>query len=196
MSILSKIQSLISAANSATGESDTTLTDAVQTLVDGYGQGGGEEWFMSPVNGAYYTKKVQQTLTNFNTRYYGSLRWGHMPELEEIEIIGFTGLAGGQNAPLFEDNPKLTKISLPSMTASSSILYESGTSVKEITFGSIGHAVTTLSNLTFRYMTQNDLTITLYVADDATLPLANSPWGATNATIIYRSATTGEVITV
>lgn len=41
MSILSKIQSLISAANSATGESDTTLTDAVQTLVDGYGQGGG-----------------------------------------------------------------------------------------------------------------------------------------------------------
>lgn len=41
MSILSKIQSLITAANNTTGESDTTLTDAVQTLVDGYGQGGG-----------------------------------------------------------------------------------------------------------------------------------------------------------
>lgn len=41
MSIKSKIQSLIAAANSKTGESDTTLTDAVQTLVDGYGQGGG-----------------------------------------------------------------------------------------------------------------------------------------------------------
>lgn len=41
MSILSKIQSLITAANAKTGESDTTLTDAVQTLVDGYGQGGG-----------------------------------------------------------------------------------------------------------------------------------------------------------
>lgn len=41
MSILSKIQALITAANNATGESDTTLTDAVQTLVDGYGQGGG-----------------------------------------------------------------------------------------------------------------------------------------------------------
>lgn len=40
MSIKSKIQSLISAANNETGESDTTLTDAVQTLVDGYGQGG------------------------------------------------------------------------------------------------------------------------------------------------------------
>lgn len=40
MSILSKIQALITAANNTTGESDTTLTDAVQTLVDGYGQGG------------------------------------------------------------------------------------------------------------------------------------------------------------
>lgn len=41
MSIYSKIQSLLTAANATTGESDTTLTDAVQTLVDGYGQGGG-----------------------------------------------------------------------------------------------------------------------------------------------------------
>lgn len=41
MSIKSKIQALITAANAKTGESDTTLTDAVQTLVDGYGQGGG-----------------------------------------------------------------------------------------------------------------------------------------------------------
>jgi hypothetical protein len=42
MSIRSKIQALIAAANTKTGESDATLTDAVQTLVDGYGQGGGE----------------------------------------------------------------------------------------------------------------------------------------------------------
>ena len=41
MTIKQKIQSLITAANAKTGESDTTLTDAVQTLVDGYGQGGG-----------------------------------------------------------------------------------------------------------------------------------------------------------
>lgn len=41
MSILSKLQALLTAANATTGETDTTLTDAVQTLVDGYGQGGG-----------------------------------------------------------------------------------------------------------------------------------------------------------
>ena len=41
MSIYSKLSSLLTAANTKTGESDTTLTDAVQTLIDGYGGGGG-----------------------------------------------------------------------------------------------------------------------------------------------------------
>lgn len=41
MTILQKIQSLLAAANAKTGESDSTLTDAVQTLINGYGQGGG-----------------------------------------------------------------------------------------------------------------------------------------------------------
>jgi hypothetical protein len=41
VSISSKIQSLITAANSVTGESRTDLTSAVQDLKDGYGQGGG-----------------------------------------------------------------------------------------------------------------------------------------------------------
>ena len=41
MSIYSKLSALLSAANTKTGESDVTLTDAVQTLIDGYGGGGG-----------------------------------------------------------------------------------------------------------------------------------------------------------
>lgn len=49
MSIESKIQSLIDAANDTTGESDTTLTDAVQTLVDGYGQGAGGDYNITAV---------------------------------------------------------------------------------------------------------------------------------------------------
>ena len=39
MSLISKIQSLISSANSVTGESRTDLTSAVQDLKDGYGGG-------------------------------------------------------------------------------------------------------------------------------------------------------------
>ena len=37
MSIKTKIRSLIAAANAKTGKSDTDLTTAVQSLVDGYG---------------------------------------------------------------------------------------------------------------------------------------------------------------
>lgn len=43
MSLISKIQSLISSANAVTGESRTDLTSAVQDLKDGYGGGGGTE---------------------------------------------------------------------------------------------------------------------------------------------------------
>ena len=39
MSLKSKIQSLLAAANETTGESDTNLTDAMQNLIDGYGGG-------------------------------------------------------------------------------------------------------------------------------------------------------------
>ena len=62
MSILSKLQALLTAANTKTGESDTTLTDAIQTLVDGYGQGGGATNY---VHGEFHTNSTdgQQTIT-------------------------------------------------------------------------------------------------------------------------------------
>lgn len=39
-SVKSKLQSLLTASNAKTGKSDTNLTDAVNTLIEGYGQGG------------------------------------------------------------------------------------------------------------------------------------------------------------
>ena len=41
-SVKSHLQSLLTASNAKTGKSDTNLTDAVKTLIEGYGQGGGE----------------------------------------------------------------------------------------------------------------------------------------------------------
>lgn len=40
-SVKTKLQSLITASNAKTGKSDANLTDAVNTLLEGYGQGGG-----------------------------------------------------------------------------------------------------------------------------------------------------------
>lgn len=60
MSILSKLQALLTAANTKTGESDTTLTAAVQTLVDGYGQGGG-----SGEESIFFTFTPSETVQSF-----------------------------------------------------------------------------------------------------------------------------------
>lgn len=40
-SVKTKLQSLLTASNAKTGKSDANLTDAVKTLLEGYGQGGG-----------------------------------------------------------------------------------------------------------------------------------------------------------
>lgn len=86
MSVKSKIQSLIAAANTATGESDATLTDAVQTLVDGYGQGGGggdtpEDWMnkLPSTDGYIYAalkpldRKAVINITESATVEYGEI---------------------------------------------------------------------------------------------------------------------------
>lgn len=41
MTAAQKLQALLTASNNTTGESDATLTDAIQSLIGGYGQGGG-----------------------------------------------------------------------------------------------------------------------------------------------------------
>ena len=49
MAIKPKLQSLLASANEVTGEERTNLTDAVQDLVDGYGQGGSEFAYSIPI---------------------------------------------------------------------------------------------------------------------------------------------------
>ena len=49
MAIKPKLQSLLASANEVTGEERTNLTDAVQDLVDGYGQGGSEFACSTPI---------------------------------------------------------------------------------------------------------------------------------------------------
>lgn len=64
LEIKSKLQSLLTAANAKTGESDATLTDAIQTLVDGYGQGGED--------GGNYAKKTGTFTLESNYTYSNS----------------------------------------------------------------------------------------------------------------------------
>lgn len=49
--VKSKLQGLISSANAKTGGSDTTLTAAVNTLIAGFGAGGGGDEYLAMLNG-------------------------------------------------------------------------------------------------------------------------------------------------
>lgn len=71
MTIKQKIQSLLTAANTKTGESDTTLTDAVQTLIDGYGQGGGSGY--SKKTGSFTLAENYTYSSGVSTPYTGML---------------------------------------------------------------------------------------------------------------------------
>lgn len=64
MSIYSKLSALLTAANTKTGESDTTLTDAVQTLIDGYGGGGGGGAGASEIASGTFTPSSNSTAQN------------------------------------------------------------------------------------------------------------------------------------
>lgn len=59
MSLTDKINALTAYANEVTGESDTTLSEAVHTLADGYGQGGGD---------TIWTAIVERTATEINDK--------------------------------------------------------------------------------------------------------------------------------
>ena len=59
MSLTDKINALTAYANGVTGESDTTLSEAVHTLADGYGQGGGD---------SIWNTIVDRTVTEVNDK--------------------------------------------------------------------------------------------------------------------------------
>lgn len=74
LEIKSKLQSLLTAANTKTGESDTTLTDAVQTLIDGYGQGGEQITLPAEYQRVEYISKINSSGAYINT--------GYVPEMD------------------------------------------------------------------------------------------------------------------
>lgn len=105
MSIYSKIQSLLTAANATTGESDTTLTDAVQTLVDGYGQGGGG-YTDDDLALRNYTGSINLTLTNRAVATYAFAGSG-------ITSVSAPDLTAQVVAHAFRECTSLTTASLP-----------------------------------------------------------------------------------
>lgn len=160
----------------------------------------GEEILYEPKTGCYYTNPLDITISGY---VYNSgclaKRYARCSYLTEATIRG-TNVIGrsGDGNQCFNDNPLLEKVNLPGGCSSDSYIAESCPKLSEVTLGSVGHAVTAIYRNAFNKSgaSAESKTITVYVNDSATLPLNNAPWGLTGATVIYRSATTGEVIEV
>ncbi len=79
------------------------------------------------------------------------------------------------------------------ISAGAYVFSGTGPQLRHVVLGGVGESgATTMHPYAFKGLTQKELTIEVYVADETAIPLANQPWGAANAAIIYRSTTTGE----
>lgn len=183
------LASQTSATYSSAGTYDTTEINSVTVDVPVY--------YLSPDSGTIYQKIMDINITSFTNEKMGVNRYPYCPELEELTIRGMTSVSNTNNY-VAKKCDKLRKVCFPELVGNdSSYMVINCTALVDIQIGSVGHAKNaTIYGNAFSGCTNSDLVITIYVADDATLPYANSPWGATNATVVYRSATTGEVITV
>ena len=114
--------------------------------------------------------------------------------LTTISLPALTSLSSSSNSGYsgaFYGCTGLTTISLPALVTNNDTGQYTATfcncrNLTDVQLGSEGHAVTSLGQYMFKGCTQSNLTITVYTNGGASI--ANAPWGATNATVIYEEA--------
>lgn len=101
---------------------------------------------------------------------------------------------------IFDGCTKLKEVVIGRCGSLNHYIFRNCTSLETAVLGGIGYPVAGAGIYGFLGCTQSTLTITVYVdavtfAEISANVIGTAPWGATNATIIYRNSTTGEVIT-
>lgn len=205
--------------------SDTSLTavaDAIREKTGKSAQMAFPTGFVSEIGEisgggeVYYTSKYVPYAKDMHIPklVLGISAFGFMQDAENLEtvICDDNRTLGGSNANrvnnYFTRCTKLTSVEFPYLqgllTNYTNYFFGGCTSLKKVTFGSVGYPIANLQPTTgndriFNGLTQADLVITVYVnantlTDVPVEVTALSPWGATNATIVYRSSVTGEVL--
>lgn len=119
--------------------------------------------------------------------------------LVSARVVGIKEIHRGSNDNTFSRSSIVT-LELPSLEKGGGYIANDCIKLQTVILGSVGVAVSQVYIKAFLRCNDPNLTITIYV-DAATLadiPEAvsgSSPFGAVNATIIYKNSTTGEVIT-
>ena len=157
-----------------------------------------ETYYMTKY-GVWYPPNIDIEINGFSVYAMPSNLYNSADHLVSARLAGVTAIQGGANANPFSDSSIVT-LELPSLQSNNTYMAARCEKLQTVTLGSVGVAVNSLYGRAFKDCTNPNLIITIYV-DAATLadiPAAvsgSSPFGAVNATIIYKNSTTGEVIT-
>ena len=87
-SVKTKINGLISDANSTTGKSDTTLTSAVTSLKAGYSQGSGGFTWKDILSGSYIRDNTSQSILKVS--FCNNIHDGAFAYLQKMSVTNFT----------------------------------------------------------------------------------------------------------
>lgn len=157
-----------------------------------------ETYYMTKF-GVWYPPNIDIELGDTNPNHQPRNLYKYADHLVSARVVGITAIIGGQNADTFS-NSSIVTLELPSLQSSSTYIASHCEKLQTVTLGSVGVAVSSMYGRAFRGCINPNLTITIYVdaatlADIPTAVSGSSPFGAVNATIIYKNSTTGEVIT-
>lgn len=155
----------------------------------------GEPVLYEPRTGCFYTNPLDITIsgTDESTREL-QRRFSKCSYLVDATLRGYAlGSAVSQDA--FSSCPRLERLRITNGCSEVSFIARECPLLKEVTIGSVGYPVSALYRTAFSGSGNlaSGKRITVYVADSTQIPLADAPWGLTDAAVIYRSATTGEI---
>lgn len=212
------IEAIADAIRGKNGSSDTYTVSQMAQAIDDIPSGGGGGGSEAPVlywNGTSTagTMYGENTVIDSGVPYYGVKKLTGAQHLKSVKCLR-TEAYGGDFNNRFEMNEAFKGCSLLESVQLLNGLSTSGycediikdcPNIKEFITGDIGFpntvgmGTTSGSYLTFRDITiEFDIIIYTTATTLATVPSylkTGSPWGATNATIIYKNSVTGEVLT-
>lgn len=170
------------------------VTDKAEAVVDV-----SQETYYMTKYGVWYPPNIDIEINNFNVNTAPSNLYRYADHLVSARLAGLTNIRGGANPNLFSNSSIIT-LELPSLKQNNTTIAADCEKLQTVTLGSVGVAVSSMYDRAFGGCINPNLTITIYVdaatlADIPTAVSGSSPFGAVNATIIYKNSTTGEVIT-
>lgn len=206
------INALITYANEITGQSDTTLSDAVESLVDGYGGGGytideiastepsGAITLTTPTvrKGAFYNNTLLTSVTTRGTTTINGDAFNGCTNITYADLTGVTSFGG---PTIFRGCSKLATVLLPDLETITNQAFNgapiAGTlKLQSLTSGSGNNAFTSkyitkiyiFKNFSISY--QQNLFNGCTGVTDIYVPwssgeVSGAPWGASNATVHY-----------